>query len=178
MFGSSAQQQAQQAARAVGRAKQAQQKTSKYFRKKLRQTRRELATEQQKTATMTGLPPKEAAARFAQDFYKTVGDIGTAYSKQLSSYDPNVLGSSSARRFAGMLNASMQDYTNRLNALSQQGSARMYQALAAPISQFSQIATNPAFNNLLDTTYMEYAKNPPTVAVDVEALKNMYTYNV
>ena len=174
LFGPSPQEQASQA---VEKAKVAQKKSAKYLKKENKELRRRLRAEREDVSTLTGLPPKETAQGFNENFYKTIAGIGAAYAGQLAKYDPNVLGTQSARRFAGAINASLQDYTNRLNAVSREGSARMYQALATPISQFQRIAQDPAFNNLIDTTYMEYVKNPPTVTSDVGSMQ-LYTYNV
>lgn len=175
LFGPSPQEQARQA---VEKAKEAQKKSASYLKKENKGLRQKYKSLKQEVSTLTGLAPKEAAQGFNENFYKTIAGIGAAYAGQLAKYDPNVLGSQSARRFAGALKASLNDYTTRLNAVSREGSARMYQALAAPIAQFQRIAQDPAFNNLMDTTYMEYAKNPPTVTSDVESMKNLYTYNV
>jgi hypothetical protein len=159
-------------------ARAAQKKTTKYLRKQNKQLRKQVNRQQKKLGSMTGQSPAEATQNYAQDFYKTISNIGSQYSQQLANYDPNLLSSQSAKRFAGALSSSMNDYTTRLNQASQAGSARLYAALSAPISKFQQIANDPAFNNLLDSTYMAYATNPPTVRSDVESMKSLYTYNV
>ena len=175
MFGPSPQQTAQ---RAVSSAKKSQKQTIRALRRQVKGQRKKLGRVQEKLSTLTGATPQQATQSYSQDFYGTVGNIGQQYAKQLASFDPSIIASQSAKRFAGVLSASMKDYTNRLNALSQQGSARMYQALAAPITQFRQISEDPAFNNLVNSTFMEYATNPPTVRSDVESMKQLYTYNV
>jgi hypothetical protein len=159
-------------------ARAAQKKTTKYLRRQNKQLKKQVNKQQEKLGSMTGPGPAEATQNFAQDFYKTISNIGSQYSQQLANYDPNLLASQSAKRFAGALSSSMNDYTTRLNQASQAGSARLYAALSAPISKFQQIANDPAFNNLLDSTYMAYATNPPTVRSDVESMKSLYTYNV
>jgi hypothetical protein len=159
-------------------ARTAQRKTTKYLRKQNKKLRNQLNEQQEKLGSMAGQTPAEATQNFSQDFYNTISNIGKQYSEQLSNYNPNLLASESAKRFAGALSSSMNDYTTRLNQASQAGSARLYAALSAPISKFQQIANDPAFNNLLDSTYMAYATNPPTVRSDVESMKSLYTYNV
>jgi hypothetical protein len=175
MFGSSAQARAE---RAVATARGIQKKSIKALRRQNANLRQRLNRTQSNLGTLTGQTPKEATQNLAQDFYKSIGNIGSQYSQQLSKYDPNLLGSQSAKRFAGALSASLQDYTTRLNAASQAGSARLYAALSAPITQFQKIAEDPAFNNLVNSTFMAYASNPPTVTSDVESMKSLYTYNV
>jgi hydroxymethylpyrimidine pyrophosphatase-like HAD family hydrolase len=166
------------ASSAVSAGKEAQKKTRKYLSKKNKSLRRQLNRAQEDLALATGTGPTEAKETYNQNFLNTIAAIGQQYSKQLAQYDPNILASKSAKRFAGELNKSMQDYTNRLNLMGQRGAAQMYQAMAQPISQFRQISEDPAFNNLTNATFMEFATNPPTVRSDVESMKNLYTYNV
>ena len=175
LFGPSA---AERAQSAVDTARQIQKKTIKTLRRQNQRLRKRIDTQQQNITELAPFTPRQATTELSQDFYRTVGDVGTQYARQLTQYDPNLLASQSAKRFAGMLSASLADYTTRLNQASQAGSARLYAALAAPISQFQQIAQDPAFNNLLDQTFMSYATNPPTVVSDVESMKPLYTYNV
>jgi hypothetical protein len=175
MFGPSPQDLANRAASA-GRA--AQKKTIKALRSQVKRQRTKLRNVQETLSTVSGRTPQQATEGYSKDFYGTVSNIGQQYAQQLANYDPNIIASQSAKRFAGVLSASMKDYTDRLNAVSQQGSARMYQALAAPITQFRQISEDPAFNNLVNSTFMEYATNPPTVRSDVESMRQLYTYNV
>jgi hypothetical protein len=175
MFGPSPQDLANRAA-AAGKA--AQKTTIKALRRQVKRQRTKLRNVQETLSTVSGRTPQQATEGFSKDFYGTVSNIGQQYAQQLANYDPNIIASQSAKRFAGVLSASMKDYTDRLNAVSQQGSARMYQALAAPITQFRQISEDPAFNNLVNSTFMEYATNPPTVRSDVESMRQLYTYNV
>jgi hypothetical protein len=175
LFGPSPQDLANQA---VATARGYQKKSIQSLRKQNKNLRRRINKQQNVLSTLVGQTPAEATQNFSQDFYKSIGDIGAAYSRQLSSYDPNLLASQSAQRFAGALSSSLQDYTSRLNAASRAGSARLYAALSAPITQFQRIANDPAFNNLVDSTFMSYASNPPTVNSDVESMKGLYTYNV
>lgn len=175
MFGPSP---AQRAQAAVDKARGIQKKTIQTLRQQNKRLRQRANVQQQRVSELAPLGTKEATTQFSQDFYKTIGDIGSQYSRQLAQYDPNLLASQSAKRFAGMLSASLSDYTNRLNQASQAGSARLYAALSAPITQFQKISEDPAFNNLLNQTFMTYASNPPTVTSDVESMKQLYTYNV
>jgi hypothetical protein len=175
LFGPSPQERANQAA---DRAREIQKKSIKGLRRQNKNLQRKLRNTQYQIRDLVGQSPREATQNLSQDFYRTIGDIGSQYSQQLSQYDPNLLASKSAQRFAGMLSSSLQDYTSRLNAASQAGSARLYAALNAPITQFQQIAEDPAFNNLLNATFMAYATNPPTVTSDVASMSPLYTYNV
>jgi uncharacterized coiled-coil protein SlyX len=126
MFGMSPQQAAN---RAVASAKASQQTTIRALRRQVKGQRKKLGRVQEKLSTLTGATPQQATQAYSQDFYGSVGNIGQQYAKQVATFDPNIIASESAKRFAGVLSASMKDYTNRLNAISQQGSARMYQAL-------------------------------------------------
>ncbi len=175
LFGPSPQ---EMASRAVSAGQEAQKKTRKYLSGKLKRTRKQLKGAQEQLSTLTGATPQQAKEEYTKDFYNTIAGIGTEYARQVAKFDPNILASASAKRFAGALSSSLQDYTNRLNLVSQQGAAQMYRALAEPISKFRQISEDPAFNNLTNATYMEYATQPPTVRSDVESMKQLYTYNV
>ena len=169
---------AERAQSAVDTARGIQKKTVRALRRQNKNLRKRINVQQENISELVPKSTKEATTQFSEDFYKTIGDIGKQYSAQLSAYDPNLLASQSAKRFAGALSASLTDYTDRLNKASQAGSARLYAALSAPITQFQAIANDPAFNNLLDSTFMAYASNPPTVTSDVESMKQLYTYNV
>lgn len=175
LFGPSA---AERAQSAVNTARGIQKKTIKALRRQNKRLKKRANVQQQKISSLAPMGSRQATTEMSQDFYKALGNIGTQYSRQLAQFDPNLLASQSAQRFAGMLSASMNDYTTRLNQASQAGSARLYAALAAPITQFQKIAEDPAFNNLLNQTFMAYAANPPTVTSDVESMKSLYTYNV
>jgi hypothetical protein len=175
LFGPSA---AERAQASVDTARDIQKKTITALRRQNRKLRQRTGRQQQQVSALAPMGSKQATRELSEDFYKTLGNIGTQYSQQLAQYDPNLLASQSAKRFAGMLSASLSDYTNRLNQASQGGSARLYAALSAPITQFQKIAEDPAFNNLLNQTFMAYASNPPTVTSDVESMKQLYTYNV
>jgi oligoendopeptidase F len=175
LFGPSA---AERAQSSVNTALGIQKKTIKALRRQNKKLRQRGNRQQETISSLAPMGSREATTQLSQDFYKALGNIGTQYSRQLSQFDPNLLASQSSKRFAGMLSASMNDYTNRLNQASQAGSARLYAALSAPITQFRQISEDPAFNNLLNQTFMAYAANPPTVTSDVESMKPLYTYNV
>lgn len=175
LFGPSPQEMAR---RAVSAGQEAQRKTRRYLSGRLRGTRRQLRGAQEKLSTLTGATPQQAKEDYSKGFYNTIADVGTSYARQVAKFDPNILASSSAQRFAGALSSSLRDYTTRLNLISQQGMAQMYRALAEPIERFRQISEDPAFNNLTNATYMEYATQPPTVRSDVESMKQLYTYNV
>lgn len=164
--------------RAVASGRAAQKQTIQKLKKAKKKAKQQLTATQEQLSTLTGMTPKEATSEYSQDFYNTVSKVGQEYAKQLATYDPGVLASASAKRFAGALSASMQDYTNRLNMMSNQNAARMYQALATPVSQFRQISEDPAFNNLVNATFMQSATKPPTVRSDVDSMKQLYTYNV
>lgn len=169
---------AERAQASVNTARDIQKRTIVALRRQNQRLKKRANKQQQAISNLAPMGPKEATTQLSQDFYKTIGDIGSQYSRQLAQYDPNLLASQSAKRFAGMLSSSLSDYTNRLNQASQAGSARLYAALSAPITQFQKIAEDPAFNNLLNQTFMSYASNPPTVTSDVESMKKLYTYNV
>jgi len=169
---------AERAQASVNTARDIQKRTIVALRRQNQRLKKRANKQQQAISNLAPMRPKEATTQLSQDFYKTIGDIGSQYSRQLAQYDPNLLASQSAKRFAGMLSSSLSDYTNRLNQASQAGSARLYAALSAPITQFQKLAEDPAFNNLLNQTFMSYASNPPTVTSDVESMKQLYTYNV
>ena len=98
LFGPSAQELQQ---RAVNKARGYQKETSRMFSKQEKKLRKELSSTQDQLGSLTGMNPKQATQSFAENFYKTIADIGKTYSTQLSQYDPNILGSTSAQRFAG-----------------------------------------------------------------------------
>lgn len=127
---------------------------------------------------LSGTSMKDYISQARSGFEKYMGDITSQYKPQFENYTPNILSSSSMSQLGDTLRQAGSEFREGVQAVSEEGSARLYKTLAAPIQQFSQTAMNPAFNLALDPRSMALASRPPTVRSDVDSMKQLYTYNV
>lgn len=131
---------------------------------------------------LTGRTGPEATGLYEQRFEEKVPALTKEYATKQKEFQPGLLDTSkpdsSINLLANVLRGSAQEYGGAMNRASSQASSRLYEALATPILSFEQIANRPSLNKLYDTKYMELAKRPPTVASDVDSMKQLYTYNV
>jgi hypothetical protein len=134
-------------------------------------------TAQSELDTLFGRSGAQAVQSWEKGFSEGIPGLQATYElKQQKA--PGILNSSSFDLLKGTLGESASQFTGGMDTASGKTSAQLYQALAAPAAGFEAIANRPAFNKLYDPTYMELAKNPPTVRSDVDSMKSLYTYNV
>lgn len=130
----------------------------------------------------TGRTGPEAVAAYEKRFGEVIPSVTKEFEAKQRGFQPGLLNmadpTSSASLLANALRGSAQEYGSAMNQASGRASSRLYEAMAAPVLGFEQIANRPSLNKLYDPTYMELAKKPPTVASDVESMKQLYTYNV
>ena len=142
--------------------------------------KRELS--QAELSGLFGRTGPEALGLYEERFAKEIPALKTEYETKQKTFVPSVLDfsspSSSFNLLADVLRGSAGEYGRSVGRASEQASARLYEALAAPVVGFEAIANKPAFSKLYDPTYMELAKKPPTVMSDVDSFKQIYTYNV
>lgn len=124
----------------------------------------------------------QARELYESKYATEIPKLTAEYRTRQEQFKPTILDledpQSSFNKLASVLRGSAQEFATGIDQAGSRSSARLYQALAAPVAGFEAIANKPAFNKLYDPTYMELAKKPPTVTSDVESFKPLYTYNV
>lgn len=118
----------------------------------------------------------EAINLYEKRFEQDIPQIASTYAGALKTFDPALLVSPSADRFSEFVRGAADQYRQALRGEGEASSQRLYKALEAPKTAFGSVATDPAFNVLRDTTFMETAQKPPTVRSDVESMKSLYQY--
>lgn len=141
------------------------------YESKAKQTQREIDA-------LFGLTGKEFVASATPRFYQTIGDITREYRPKLENFEPNIINSPSYSALTGALKESGQEFGKAVKGVSEEGAARLYKTLTAPIAGFRNIEQDPAFNLQYDPRSMGLATRPPTIRSDVDSFKNLYTYNV
>lgn len=170
---------AQQAAKeAVDTALSEQKQLTEDIRKRADIYEGKTATAQKELESIFGLTGKEAVNAYTQNFYNTIANVGKEYKPKLENFQPDLLSSPSYSKLTQSLQESAGTYGKGVQDVSEGGSARLYQTLAAPILGFSAVSQNPAFNLQYDPRAMALAAKPLTVRSDVDSMEKLYRYNV
>ena len=170
---------AQQAAKeAVDTAMEEQKQLTEDIRKQAKEYEAKTETSQSALENIFGLSGKEAVKSYTTNFYNTIANLNKEYKPQLENYQPTLINSPSYSKLTKALTESAGAYGQGVQKVSEEGSARLYQTLAAPILGFNAVSQNPAFNLQYDPRAMGLATKPPTIRSDVDSMKNLYTYNV
>jgi len=164
------------AAISVNNAMAAQQQSIADLRNQAATYEAKTKTAQDQLETLFGSTGKEAADTYTKNFYNTLANITAEYKPKFENFDPNLLGSDSTQRLNKSLRESSAAYKQGVQDVSEQGSARLYQTLATPITAFNALEKNPAFNLQYDPVAMSLATRPPTIRSDVESMKNLYDW--
>jgi hypothetical protein len=178
-MGKSPARRAQEAAReAVDRALGEQKELTKDIRERADTYAAKTEASQSDLEKIFGLTGKEAVNTYTTNFYNTISNLTKEYKPQLQNFQPNLIDSPSYSKLTESLLDSAGAYGKGVRDVSEEGAARLYKTLAAPVVGFNAVSTNPAFNLQYDPRAMGLASKPPTVRSDVDSMKNLYTYNV
>ncbi len=167
----------EQAQDIINQAIENQKKSTKALRQWGRSYVGRTESSQKELDTLFGRSGEKARESWEQKFSEQIPEIRSEYeAKQKAA--PNILDSGSYNLLQGALGEIGSQFTGNMSGASGRSASQLYQALTAPAAGFEAIANRPAFNKLYDPTYMELAKNPPTVRSDVDSMRSLYTYNV
>lgn len=127
---------------------------------------------------LTGRTGPEATSLYEQRFKTEIPELTTRFATKQETFEPGLLGGSSANLLANALRGSAQEYGRGMDEASRRSQARLYQTLATPLAGFELAAQSPAFNVSRNRVFMDLATLPPTVSTDVDSYKSQMTYNV
>jgi len=127
---------------------------------------------------LTGRTGPEATGLYEERYRKDLPKLTETFETKQGTFQPGLLGSSSANLLTSALRETAQQYGQGIEQASGRASSRLYEALATPIAGFELAAQSPSFSALRNPAFMEYAKRPPTVSTDVDSYRQLMTYNV
>ena len=112
-------------------------------------------------------------------FFGTADQLTKQGRRGLRNFRPDLLASDSTSQVTDYLTAVGQDFAKGVRDVGQDGSERLSALPEQAQMAFTSSAMNPAFENLRNAGYVNFAKEPPTVANDaMKMYRNMFTYNV
>ena len=112
-------------------------------------------------------------------FFDTARGLTGQGRRDLRTFDPNLVGSESEKITSEYLMAVGQRFSDKVREEGEAGSKRLFALPEQAQRAFTESALNPAFENLRNAQYVNFAKEPPTVANDaMKMYRNMFTYNV
>lgn len=124
----------------------------------------------------------EYVSKAEGDFGKVTNEFikgGRAFGPGLSNFRPKLLASDSTSQVTDYLMAVGQDFARGVQDVGESGRDRLFALPEQAQMAFNSSAMNPAFENLRNAEYVNFAKEPPTVANDaMKMYRNMFTYNV
>ena len=111
-----------------------------------------------------------------KSYYGNMGEVSNQYRDMLSQ-EPNLLNTQAFGDFSNVLRQSSAEYGQAVTSASRLAGDRLYGTLGAPAAIAENLATSPSANNLIDQTFMDYAKRPPTVGNVMDEMSPYYTFN-
>jgi hypothetical protein len=113
------------------------------------------------------------------NFFGTADRLTRQGRRDLRNFKPRLLASESTSQLTDYLSAVGQDFARGVQDVGESGRDRLFALPEQAQMAFTSSAMNPAFNSLKDAQYVNFAKEPPTVANDaMKMYRNMFTYNV
>lgn len=111
-----------------------------------------------------------------KSYYGGMEDVSEKY-KNMLTQEPTLLRTQAFGDFTDVLRQGAQEYGQGVTSASQLAGQRLYNTLGAPAAIAENLATSPSANNLIDQTFMGYAKEPPTVGHVMDEMSPYYTFN-
>jgi hypothetical protein len=113
------------------------------------------------------------------NFFGTSDQLTKQGRRGLRNFRPDLLASDSTSKVTDYLTAVGQDFSRGVQEVGESGRDRLFALPEQAQMAFTSSAINPAFENLRNAQYVNFAKEPPTVANDaMKMYRNMFTYNV
>jgi hypothetical protein len=112
-------------------------------------------------------------------FFDTAANLTAQGRRDLRNFEPGLINSRSTRQVTDYLAALGQDFARGVQQVGESGRDRLFALPEQAQRAFSASAQNPAFENLANVAYVNFAKEPPTIQNDaMKMYRNMWTYNV
>jgi hypothetical protein len=113
------------------------------------------------------------------NFFGTADRLTREGRRDLRNFKPRLLASESTSQLTDYLSAVGQDFARGVQDVGESGRDRLFALPEQAQKAFTASALNPAFENLRNAEYVNFAKEPPTVANDaMKMYRNIFTYNV
>jgi hypothetical protein len=169
--------QLQQAAKqAVDETLEAQKQVQQYFKQRTNRYLNMNEAAQGRLDRAFGTSGADYVKAMNETYYPGMQKVTNQY-QSLLTQEPKLLGTASFNDLTNVLRQSAGEYGQAVTTASQMAGDRLYKTLGAPSAVSEDLATSTAANNLLNSTFMDVAKRPPTIRSDVESMKNLYTYD-
>ena len=121
----------------------------------------------------------EYVGNVESNFFSTANKLTKQGRRDLRNFKPRLLASDSTSQLTDYLMAVGQDFSKGVQEVGESGRDRLFALPEQAQMAFTSSALNPAFENLRNAEYVNFAKEPPTVANDaMKMFRNMFTYNV
>ena len=156
--------------------KQQQKKITNYFKNRTDRYLGMMADAQGRVDRAFGQTGSDYVNAINKSYYGNMEDISEKY-KNMLTQEPTLLRTQAFGDFSGVLRQGAQEYGQGVTSASQLAGQRLYNTLGAPAAIAENLATSPSANNLIDQTFMGYAKEPPTVGHVMDEMSPYYTFN-
>ena len=125
---------------------------------------------------MFGTTGADYVAAINKSYYGNMEDVSDKY-KNMLTQEPSLLNTQAFGDFSNVLRQGSQEYGQAVTSASRIAGDRLYGTLGAPAAIAENLASSPSANNLIDQTFMDYAKRPPTVGNVMDEMSPYYTFN-
>jgi hypothetical protein len=117
--------------------------------------------------------------RSRREFFDTAARLTEEGQRGLERFQPGLITSRSTDLTSKYLAALGQKFANEIEGVATRAGSRLDRLPGEAQKAFSASAQNPAFENLANVAYVNFAKEPPTIQNDaMKMYRNMWTYNV
>lgn len=112
------------------------------------------------------------------NFFGTARDLTAQGRRDLRNFEPRLLASESTSQLTDYLSAVGQDFARGVQDVGESGRDRLFALPEQAQNAFTASALNPAFENLRNAQYVNFAKEPPTIANDAMPMyRSLFTYS-
>jgi hypothetical protein len=112
------------------------------------------------------------------NFFGTADKLTRQGRRDLRNFDPDLIGSPSEKITSDYLIALGNMFSKEVQELGKSGRDRLFALPEQAQMAFTSSAMNPALNSLRDAQYMNFAKEPPTIANDASKMfRDLYNYS-
>ena len=127
----------------------------------------------------SGTTFSEYVDRSRREFFDTAARLTEEGQRGLERFQPDLITSRSTDLTSKYLAALGQKFANEIEGVATRAGSRLDRLPGEAQKAFSASAQNPAFENLANVAYVNFAKEPPTIQNDaMKMYRNMWTYNV
>jgi hypothetical protein len=160
----------------VNKVRQDQKQINNYFKNRTDKYLNMMADAQGRVDRAFGTTGADYVSSINKSYYGNMEDVSDKY-KNMLTQEPTLLNTQAFGDFSNVLRQGSQEYGQAVTSASRLAGDRLYGTLGAPAAIAENLATSPSANNLIDQTFMDYAKQPPTVGNVMQEMSPYYTFN-